>query len=333
MPDLLVLVSLMAVVALLGQALDALLRTERLADWRWGMAHLWARFDTHGAAGLTADAHALFCDLFDAVYGRRALTRQRAFASILSTGLALLVLTLVLGYENTYWRYALEDTFEPAFDWEHFLLLAVSPLVLNLVPDFFSLVETRWVLERARHRGTAGVAGMLLLDLALTLIIFALGVGFMYLVDRALIESLFQDPRQWADRTLSRYFQWLFEPAGGLIFLLSTFVTSAFWLLYVLSFALIRFLHHLLPAVNAVYYQIGRSQRPALTASAFFNGLLVLGLSPVDGRGLVVGLRYGERLKAGCAALSRPKWAVFMSLARKNYEPRESSRIDPRGFV
>lgn len=215
MPDLLVLVSLMAVVALLGQALDALLRTERLADWRWGMAHLWARFDTHGAAGLTADAHALFCDLFDAVYDRRALTRQRAFASILSTGLALLVLTLVLGYENTYWRYALEDTFEPAFDWEHFLLLAVSPLVLNLVPDFFSLVETRWVLERARHRGTAGVAGMLLLDLALTLIIFALGVGFMYLVDRALIESLFQDPRQWADRTLSRYFQWLFEPAGG----------------------------------------------------------------------------------------------------------------------
>jgi len=64
---------------------------------------------------------------------------------------------------------------------------------------------------------------------------------------------------------------------GGLIFLLSTFVTSAFWLLYVLSFAFIRLLHHLLPAVNAVYYQIGRSQRPALTASAFFNGLLVLG--------------------------------------------------------
>jgi len=277
MTDLLVLISLMAVVALLGQALDALLRTERLAAWRQGVARLWARLNTPGAVGLTAAAHALFCDLFDAIYGRRIFSRRRGFASILSTGLALLVLTLILGYENTYWRYALEDSFEPAFDWEHFLLLAVSPLVLNLVPDFFSLVETRWVLARARGRKTAGVVGMLLLDLALTLIIFVLGVGLMYLVDRALIEYLFQDPNQWADRTLSHYFQWVFEPAGGLIFLLSTFVTSAFWLLYVLSFALIRLLHRLLPAVNYLYYEVGRSQRPALAASAFLNGLLVLG--------------------------------------------------------
>ena len=57
-------------------------------------------------------------------------------------------------------------------DWP-LLGAAFAAVVLNLVPDFFSLAETRVVLRWAKGRGPLGLAALAVLDLLLTVAIFS----------------------------------------------------------------------------------------------------------------------------------------------------------------
>ncbi len=276
-PDPLSLVVAVIAVAVLGRFLDSALASARFADWRASLGRLWAALRAPHPEDLLQEVHRGFVTLFDLVYGRRALSLRRLGTSVLSSLLALFVLTLLMGYEHSVWRLGLEDVFEPVFSWEQLVLLVVSPLVLNLVPDWFSLAETRWVLGQARGRGPAALAGLFVLDLALTLVIFALGVALMQVVDLALVQQVFADPLQYDTKPLRGYLEWTLLPWGGLVFLLSTFVTSLFWLLYAGCFGVIRLLHRLLPVADFIYAEVRDSRQPGLTVAAFFNGLVILG--------------------------------------------------------
>ena len=105
------------------------------------------------------------------------------------------------------------------------MMLVFIPI--NLVADFLSLQETRWVMERARGSQVWGVVVWAALDLVFTtliyLVIFAFGVvGFVVLDDCDFVGV------DWPAT-----FGILFTPLA-LPFFLSTFGTSALWFGFVL---------------------------------------------------------------------------------------------------
>jgi hypothetical protein len=274
-PSLTSFVALVIIIAGSGVAFDKLVLSSRLDTWRRSIGRLWIKLNTPGAKALAQDANQLYCDLFDYIYGKRAFTWRRVWASVLSSMIGLVVITLILGYENTLWPDSIRDIFEKGIRWGLLVILLLCPVFFNLIPDFFSLFETRLVLKWSKEQGPLGIVLLIILDLALTTTIFLVGA--------LLIASLplFFYPRLTAGEVLWEFYHFfilsqLFRPDGLLLFFLTTFITSFFWILFVITFGLIWVFHRLSPLANLVYYQIGQSDRPAAALSAFLNGIIII---------------------------------------------------------
>ena len=236
--------------------------SSRLESWRENVQALWVKLNTQGAKGLTQDANQLFCDLFDYVYGEKHFSKRRVWASVLSSMIGLVVFTLILGYRHTIWAHGPSDE----------LFFLMLPVLLNFIPDFFSLIETRLVLVWSKGRGLLGIVSLIVLDFALTLTIFVTGLLLFYTVlgvvgGGPLSLSAFLGPLP----------EIILDPKVFLVFFLTTFITSFFWLLFVLTFFLIRLFHRLSPLAKFFYYEIGQSDRPAAALLVFVNAIVIIG--------------------------------------------------------
>jgi len=233
----------------------------------------------------------LFCDLFDYVYGEKTFSWHRVWASVLSSMIGLVVFTLILGYENTvwpdifsfmteFWRELSDYTWAEV--WAEpgllevavfvFILVPTVPVFFNLVPDYFSLTETRLVLRWAKGRGLAGISLLILLDFILTATIFNFA-GFLWVLLSPEATGI------WEQESLFVWFTYYTTQLIAddfLIFFLTTFITSLFWLLFALTFCLIWLFHRLSPLANFVYYEIGQSDRPAAALAALLNGVVII---------------------------------------------------------
>ena len=250
-------------ISILGILSDRFILGSRMEEWRNGVHELWVKLNTPGAKHLIQDANQLYCGLFDGIYGRRSFSWRRLWASSLSSIISLAVVTLILGYKNT----AMYDT--PFFAVRVFLSTVLLPL-LNLIPDFFSLIETRLVLRWSKGKRLLMISLLLILDLVLTSSIF-LGVLLFLgpLVD-------FVSTGYWDWFSMDELLSLLTEVSGVLPFFLTTFVTSLFWWLFVLTFGVIWIFHRMTPLANFVYREIGQSSKPVLICSAFLNSLIVI---------------------------------------------------------
>lgn len=249
--------------------LDRVIAEERMLSFRASMDAFVSKLNSVDRRGISDILHSAFAGLFDRIYGRKFLSFRRIATSVVSTTGGLFVLTLVFGYENTLWSTVLD----PAVP--H--LLAV-PLLFNYVPDFFSLQETRLVMGWARGRGPTGIVGLLILDLALTLMIFLLGVFMWFTVSWILVGDLEEGFWQECLEIVSTDF--LFDPYQGLLPLLTTFVTSFFWIAFVVSFLSARIVHWVMrPFANRLLAAISASERPASTAFGLVAGLLAVCLA------------------------------------------------------
>ena len=79
-PSLASLITVIISVAVVGVALDKLILSHRLEDWRRKVRELWIKLNTPGAKELAQDANQLFCDLFDYIYGEKTFTQRRVWA-------------------------------------------------------------------------------------------------------------------------------------------------------------------------------------------------------------------------------------------------------------
>ncbi len=257
------LATIVITTAVVGVALDKLVLSTRLESWRKNVAGLWVKLNSPGARDLTDSANQLFTDLFDFIYGKRMLSRRRVWSSVLSSVIGLIAVTLLLGYENTVW---------PEFMGLSYILVLATlvPAFLNLIPDFFSLAETRLVLKWSQGRSLPSILLLIVLDLFLTSAIFIAGYVFFFMAFSLVVLSG-ADVVGWVDDVLP----FLMDPKGGLVFFLTTFVTSLFWILFVFSYALIWFFHRVSPLAKFVYYYVGTSDRPASAALSIFNGTIL----------------------------------------------------------
>ena len=160
-------------IAVLGALTDRLILSTRLTLWRRRVGALWLKLNTPGARGLLADANQVYLDLFDEIYGERSFSRRRAIASAVSTSVSLTFVVLMLGYSATIFP----ELWEALRTIDDDMLVALGLVVLmNFVPDFFSLIETRLVLGWARGRSALTILLLLVLDFCLTSVVFLVGV-------------------------------------------------------------------------------------------------------------------------------------------------------------
>ena len=198
-----------------------------------------------------------FCAIFDALYGAQPWSRRRVTRSTILSVLFVIFSVLLIGFENTYLgAYSRNDYYE----------VLILFTIINLVADFVSLQETRWVLEQVKGAKNTEIAVWIAIDLFLTSTIYVIVFGgaiFVY----AATKIGFDFAVNWfAFPDISEPLGVLFQLDMGLPFFISTFATSIVWYLFVLF----------LVAVNVV----SRNSRAfslfvrALTASSNPGGVM-----------------------------------------------------------
>ncbi|MEM1287286.1 MAG: hypothetical protein AAGH60_02935 [Pseudomonadota bacterium] len=117
-----------------------------------------------------------FIRLFDIVFGERHLSWKRFFRSALASLISVAFLYLVLGY---FLGLIGTRTFGDLPVWQVLLIGAA----INIIPDYLSLIETRWLLQRFVHvRNPFAQLLLLVADFIFTaLIIFAAIYVFLFL--------------------------------------------------------------------------------------------------------------------------------------------------------
>ena len=192
-----------------------------------------------------------FCTFFDTLFGPRHLSLKRLMRSAIASVLAVVVLYVlfahVLGVLGTRALGSMD------------LWQALGALVMvNIVADYLSLIETRWLLERFRRvRSVAGQAALLAADLVFTgAIVFLLLAAYGYFVLGAV-------PRPIEVLALFSVYS---------IFFYSTFLTSVWAWLYCASSWFVRLFTHL---------RLGRifdvDKNPVKQIALVGAGLIVLG--------------------------------------------------------
>lgn len=122
-----------------------------------------------GGPGVTV----ILAGAFDRVFGRRHLSLRCFAVSALCSLLFLTLLTLADIADEDPATFVYVDGMLPYF--------ATAVLALAILPDYLSLLQTRWALRRIGAAGSGvGVAFWLVLDLALTIAIFVIVAPFLY---------------------------------------------------------------------------------------------------------------------------------------------------------
>ena len=154
-------------------------------------------------------------------------------------------------------------------------------LFLNLVPDYISLVETRWILHRAAQAGVKKIFALLVLDVIVTAGIFVCGLGIIFLIE-------YVDSGYWPKvdeflELLSTCIQ--FQPSGNRsmcgdlsvgVFFYSTYFTSVWLYLFITSSIATKLLYSLGRVGNRVLALLKVEEKPFQSMGLIAVGLLTL---------------------------------------------------------
>ena len=194
-----------------------------------------------------------YCKFFDAVFGERHLSWRCFFRSTIASIFAVLFFYLLFA--------EMLSIMQPGGRAGGYLPLAQVALfgiLINIIPDYISLYETRWLLKRfGRAKGIHRQLGILIVDLVVTTLIIAPVIAL---------------------------FQWLIGEEGSSIveiaavfsayslFFYSTFLTSLWaWIFFPVNLADENFLPHTFKAPVRCGRQAGGAGGITRFSIAFFN--------------------------------------------------------------
>ena len=278
-PVLLILLALSISISVLSIWYDGYLSHPQLADWRKSSGDVWDRFASVDDRPVLHDVNKIYRTLFDKIYGRRILSRHRLLASSTSTTLAVILFTFVLGFNTTAWPIIFEEI---RSGYPALVVVASSlPLFFNYLPDYVSLIETRFILKLAEKATTLQTFLLVLLDLLLTTLIFLGGVIFWKFFEGVLnaIGFGYVDISVALEVGAENVVGFIMFPKDGvqfilefaLVFYLTTFVTSFLWICYVLTYGVVKVLH-ITGSTRLIYQRGVRAGIPATVLS----GVLII---------------------------------------------------------
>lgn len=142
---------------------------ENITLWLWGeYKNTWA---------------AQYCQLFDFVFGQRHLSISCFFRSCLGSLFAVIFCYFL--FQDGFKIFGEDARIQEEISLAKALIYGIF---LNFIPDYLSLLETRWLLKQlSLVKSYIGQFLMLLLDLILTGLIISLYIiAFLYLLERML---------------------------------------------------------------------------------------------------------------------------------------------------
>lgn len=263
-----------AVLAAIGSALDRYFLSERFVDWRASVRKVWVDLKGPDVLVTVRDVQRVFFELFNLIYGDRFFSWKRIWASIVSTTLALIVITTLLGWQDSFLQAIVKEIASGKY------LIAIFPICFNYIPDYVSLAETRLVLRLAKDKGPLGLSLLVLADLILTTLLFLTGLTvlllFLGLINLPSLSSS-SDIFDFISAIWEIFAEAILQNEEGLlVFYLTTFVTSLLWLFFVLSYISVRVLQKVTKAAFVIIDRILAIKRPA-SAMSFVVIMLFLG--------------------------------------------------------
>ncbi|MGB2728400.1 MAG: hypothetical protein WBD09_07970 [Halobacteriota archaeon] len=219
-----------------------------------------------------------FIEAFDRIFGDRHLTRRCFLRSCGASILAVFVMTVVWAVldPTSCQRFTAEVEHPILF----ILLILLIALFLNLVPDYISLLETRWILRKVAQAGIKKLIVLLVLDVIITGGIFVCGL----VITGILIGCSEGDPIEVVVEFVDEFseilnalilFTTVDEPPFG-IFFYSTYFTSVWFYLFVASSIATKLLYSLGRIGNRVLVLLKVEEKPFQSMGLIVVGLLTL---------------------------------------------------------
>jgi len=203
-----------------------------------------------------------FSKIFDSIFGDQHLHwkcfLRSSIASLVGVAIALLIWIALRPHQ-------LFESFE-----EHGIGFVLGiyfgfSVVTNFIPDYVSLLETRFAINYLKTNKAANVVGILVLDLIITIIIASTPVLF--------IEYLAEEDMYASAISMSTFTE---GKANLGIFFYSTFFTSIWLWLFVFSSYLLRVSPALNKAMSGMRYNLNINEKPFLSLAVISIVLIVL---------------------------------------------------------
>lgn len=243
----------------------------KVADWIKSIA-------TKSISQTVVESPRWFIEAFDRIFGDRHLTRRCFLRSCVASILTVFVMTVVWAVlDPTSWlEYLLAEGKSDAI---FFILFAA--LILNLVPDYLSLLETRWILRIVAHAGVKKLIVLLVLDVIITGAIFVSGMGIIVILI-GYSEGYPTGVVEFVDDMLEFLSACILAGKAGEtsltpgIFFYSTYFTSVWFYLFVASNIATKFLYSLGRVGNRVMGLLKVEEKPFQSMGLIAVGFLTL---------------------------------------------------------
>jgi len=218
-----------------------------------------------------------FADAFDAVFGRRHFSLRCFFRSSVASFAFVIILQILFMSLNP-WE-AGQMLAEPIV----FLDIFLFTIILNLLPDYLSLLETRFILRiMTKTSSTLRILILVIADFIFTTVII---VVVLLVIQFIVSSEFFTEPAGPAVADAFHYTVYLFRCGFAFspmddsdvtlgIFFYSTYLTS-FWIwLYVLGLAIARILARLAMVWSGLKGFLNYTEKP-LRCLGFLSMILV----------------------------------------------------------
>lgn len=221
-----------------------------------------------------------FIEAFDSVFGEKHLTWRCFRRSCIASVIAVFVMA-IFSFLSDPISWQIFSKSEPvARTLGMFIAIFIMAMFLNFIPDYISLLETRWILGKTKNSGIKKLLLLLILDVILTGGIFFLGTLIFVIVLGVLAGNF--------PHLLDFTFNTMFENFNNLlkfplyIFFYAAYFTSIWFYFFIASSIITNIAYSLGRFGNCMINWLDLDKKPfqsmGLISVALCTGLLVLAL-------------------------------------------------------
>ena len=204
---------------------------KRVSDWLKNLA-------AKSISETIVESPKWFIEMFDRFFGEKHLTKRCFFMSSMASFISVFVITII--WVILFQAQAQEFSYLFQLTLDRILFEAfIIALILNILPDYFSLLETRYILKNMERGSLKRLTMILFLDVIFSGGIFILFALFFFYIlgdlnlDEITINTIFEDFiffEQKTSRNLSVFFySTYFTSIWMYLFMISSIITKVLY--------------------------------------------------------------------------------------------------------
>lgn len=178
----------------------------------------------------------LFIESFDSLFGKNHLSMKCFIRSSLASIIVILIIGFVLRGHSSFNPFSLDIVSSGIAGIVYVMFLLILSILLNIIPDYISLLETRYIIHKSIDRNIKYLVFIILLDFFISGIIYILIAGS---ISYAVLSIMQTNLLKYYLNIYNYMYHFASMCLGGgyTIFFLSTYFTS-FWMYMLLIFGI-----------------------------------------------------------------------------------------------